>query len=251
MADKYWFKLHRKIKTSPVFDNPKLLKTWIWCLCEASFKERDQIVGKQIVHLKRGQFVFGRFAAARELNLNDRTVYDYMKLLEKLEMITINSNNKFSVVSVVNWVLYQDKENENQQQTTSKVSNENTIKNDTIKKDKTDKQCKDKNKVHSDEQNALFERVWKLYPSKIGKKHVSAKSKKRLLELGEEQVIRAINRYKQGLQKDTWRNPQNGSTFFNSGIDDYLDEKYHEIESEVQKGMEWYGENQSIQSWDD
>lgn len=252
MADKdNWLKLHRQITKSPVFDNPKLLKTWLWCLCEAKYLDCDQVVGKQIVHLKKGQFVFGRFAASRELKLNDRTVYDYMKILEKLEMIVMKSNNKFSVVTIVNWDLYQGKRKENQHQSTFKGADETTIENDTIKKDKKDKKVKEKNNVHTDAQNALFEKMWKLYPCKKGKKKVSAKSKKQLLELGEEHVSRAIQRYVHDLEKDKkWRQPQNGSSFFNSGITDYLDGNY-QAEREEQKGMEWYGENQSIQSWDD
>lgn len=108
MADNNgWIKFHRSTLESLVFDNPKLLKVWIWCLCKAFFEEKEQIVGKQIVHLEKGQFIFGRLSASSELKLNDRTVYDYMKILEKLEMIAIKSNNKFSIVTINNYDSYQ------------------------------------------------------------------------------------------------------------------------------------------------
>jgi hypothetical protein len=102
-----WIKFHKSTLDSPIFDNPKLLKVWIWCLCKAFFEGKEQIVGKQIVHLKKGQFIFGRLSASSELKLNDRTVYDYMKILEKLEMIAIKSNNKFSIVTINNYDSYQ------------------------------------------------------------------------------------------------------------------------------------------------
>ena len=77
------------------------------------------------------------------------------------------------------------------------------------------------------EANALFERLWKLYPSKKGKGQVSDTQKKRLLAIGESTLVKAIERYSLELQKDAdWRKPQNGSTFFNSGYKDYLDENY-------------------------
>ena len=38
------------------------------------------------------------------------TVYLYMKLLENNNNITIKPNNKFSVVTIVNWELYQTEE---------------------------------------------------------------------------------------------------------------------------------------------
>lgn len=82
-----------------------------------------------------------------------------------------------------------------------------------------------KNIVQASEEQ--FERLWKLYPEKKGKGQVSKASKRRLLDIGYEQMERAINRYKADLDKDrTWRKPQNGSTFFNSGYVDYLDENY-------------------------
>lgn len=74
---------------------------------------------------------------------------------------------------------------------------------------------------------ALFEELWKLYPSKKGKGQVSLAAKQRLLKVGHEEMARAIDRYKSDLEKDKdWRKPQNGSTFFNSGYVDYLDENY-------------------------
>lgn len=76
------------------------------------------------------------------------------------------------------------------------------------------------------EANELFEKVWALYPSKKGKGQVSDTQKKKLLKIGEEELTRAIERYKEGLSRDEWRKPQNGSTFFNSGYVDYLDENW-------------------------
>ena len=73
------------------------------------------------------------------------------------------------------------------------------------------------------EANELFEKVWKLYPNKKGKGQVSDTQKKKLFKVGLEELTRAIDRYKEGLSRDEWRKPQNGSTFFNSGYVDYLD----------------------------
>ena len=75
--------------------------------------------------------------------------------------------------------------------------------------------------------NECFERLWKQYPNKRGKGQVSDTKKKTLYEIGEEKIERALKRYLDDLSKDSsWRKPQNGSTFFNSGYVDYLDENY-------------------------
>lgn len=75
--------------------------------------------------------------------------------------------------------------------------------------------------------DALFERLWDEYPVKKGKGQVSAAQKKRLLAVGEAALMKAIERYRAELDKDSdWRKAQNGSTFFNSGYVDYLDENF-------------------------
>ncbi len=83
--------------------------------------------------------------------------------------------------------------------------------------------------------DALFERLWNLYPLKRGKGAVSDANKRRLLDIGFEEMTRAIDRYKADLAKESWKHPKNGSTFFNSGYIDYLDENYVPLEVEVHK----------------
>lgn len=85
-----WIKLYRKIMKSPIWENEKALKIWIWCLLKATYEEREQLVGQQIVELKKGQFVFGRKKASDELQMNENTIYRYIKLLEKIR----NDNSK-------------------------------------------------------------------------------------------------------------------------------------------------------------
>ena len=76
---------------------------------------------------------------------------------------------------------------------------------------------------------ALFESLWKLYPNKRGKGKISDAAKKRIFDIGYDEMSRAIERYLKDLEKDKdWRKPQNGSTFFNSGYVDYLDTNYEE-----------------------
>jgi predicted phage replisome organizer len=76
------------------------------------------------------------------------------------------------------------------------------------------------------EAKILFERLWSLYPNKKGKGQVSDTAKKKLLKIGHEELERAIQRYKTELEKEDWRKPQYGSTFFSSGYVDYLDANY-------------------------
>ena len=92
------------------------------------------------------------------------------------------------------------------------------------------------NDLKKSEANALFEKLWKLYPVKRGKGQVSDTAKLRLLKIGEQELLRAMKRYNTDLDKDSeWRKPQNGSTFFNSGYVDYLDDNYVPSENPKKK----------------
>ena len=125
-STKNWLKLNRSILTSSVFDNPRLLKVWIWCLCKASHKEHDQLVGMQVVHLKPGQFIYGRKAASEELKIPASTTNMYMKQLQKMRNLDIKANNKFSVVTVRNWRFYQGMDYKSKQQNRQQIDNKLT-----------------------------------------------------------------------------------------------------------------------------
>lgn len=74
----------------------------------------------------------------------------------------------------------------------------------------------------------FFESIWKLYPIKKGKGQVSKTKKKVLLRIGYEQISRCVERFTKDMN-DSGRDRKywmHGSTFFNSGYVDYLDENW-------------------------
>ena len=109
MAEGY-IKLHRKLLESSVFDNPNVLKVWIWCLLKATHQPHEQLVGLQNVQLLPGQFIFGRDKHSKELRFSRSSLYRYINVLKSLQMLDIKTNNKFSLVTIVNWELYQSLE---------------------------------------------------------------------------------------------------------------------------------------------
>lgn len=81
------------------------------------------------------------------------------------------------------------------------------------------------------EVDALFERLWEQYPIKRGSGKVSDAKKRKLAAVGEEHMMRCIDRFKADMK--TLERPidkyLNGSTFFNSGYLDYMDDKFKPI----------------------
>lgn len=140
-----YVKLWRKIIESNVFKNEGLLKVWIWCLAKANHKEKWVPVkigrGKTEVLVKPGQFIFGRHKAADALDMNPNTVWKRINKLKKAQNLTIQSNNQYSIISIINWEAYQGEEiisnSESNNQVTTKEQPSNTNKNvKNVKKDK-------------------------------------------------------------------------------------------------------------------
>ena len=128
-----YIKIFRKLLVSRVFQNEGLLKVFIWCLLKASHKEEWFSVktgrGKTEVHLKRGQFIFGRKKAAKELKMHPMTVYKRIQKLKQLFIIGVKSNTHYSVITVTNWDTYQIHKNKSNRQVTTKEQPSNTHKN--------------------------------------------------------------------------------------------------------------------------
>ena len=90
-----------------------------------------------------------------------------------------------------------------------------------------DKECDD-----------FFEEIWKLYPRKLGKSKVKATQKKALCKVGREKLEMCIERFIRHMKREN--RPEDkmpyGSTFFNGGYADYLDENYQETETKREGG---------------
>lgn len=120
-----WVKIHRKVMNHAVFTDPYIFRLWIICLMKATYTQRSVAVGSQKVELKPGQFITGRESLADEYNsglktksqhVDARTIWRWIKRLETWGSLSINSSNKFSVITIVNWGEYQDFEFESVQQ---------------------------------------------------------------------------------------------------------------------------------------
>ncbi len=99
-----FIKLHRQIEKSQVFEDPLLLKTWIWILCTAVWKPVKMRVG---IELQPGEFITTFRKAADALDLSINTVRKHFETLEFMEQIYTKRDTRFTVVSVCNYSVYQ------------------------------------------------------------------------------------------------------------------------------------------------
>ena len=118
MVDKTggWIKVHRKSLQSTVFQDINTWKVWCWCLLRAGHEKVKFRWNGKDMELNPGQFITGTQSALAELNPKRkrgditrqklRTCINYLKSTNR---ITVNSTNKFTIITVEKWKEYQEK----------------------------------------------------------------------------------------------------------------------------------------------
>lgn len=220
MIEQGWIKLHRKMLDNPVvWKDSDHLAVWIYLLLNATHKDMDVLFKNKRITLKPGQLITSRKSIAKKLDISESKVHRVLKMLEIEQQIEQQTSNKNRLITIVGWNEYQSCEQQIEQQ----VNNNRTTSEQQVNTNKNIKNIKN-NILYAN----FFEQIWQMYPNKRGKGQVSLTQKKKLYDIGLEEMTRAIERYKKDLANEPWRKPQNGSTFFNSGYVDYLDANYED-----------------------
>ena len=88
---------------SRLFKSPLMWKLWTWLLIAARWED-GEVNG---VPLKRGQLLFGKTYASRELDMPERTIWDNMNRLKKWEYIRLESTHQGTIVTIINYDIEQ------------------------------------------------------------------------------------------------------------------------------------------------
>jgi len=170
-----YVKLWRKTIDSGLLQNAPALQVFTYCLLKASHKHSKMLVGTTPVTVEPGQVVTGRLAIAKECKLSEQNVRTALKLLENLEIVTIKSTNKFSVVSFVNWDTYQQ-DQPTDQPTNQPTPNQHLTSNQPAPNHKQEFKNLRNNKIHSASDDApreskpdYFIQFWDAFGYKRGK----------------------------------------------------------------------------------
>ncbi len=228
-----WTKLHRDLLNKSIWQlsTPEQKTVLITLLLMANHEERSWEWNSQKYHCRPGQFVTSLENIVENCGkgITIQNVRTALKRFEKLEFLTNESTKNGRLITIVNWGIYQSDENKMNKESNKELTHIQQLTNKELTTNKNEKN--DKNERMSTVCNKqvleLFEKLWKLYPVKKGKGQVSFTAKRRLFKVGYEEIVRAMDRYISELERDSeWRKPQNGSTFFNGGYIDYLDDNY-------------------------
>lgn len=147
-----FIKLYRKSIDSQVFQSAELWKLWCLCLLKANHKEGwFEIPGViEPIKVMPGQFVTGRFELHKDYYPRKKkkqktplTVWRWLEKLKNMQNLNIETNNKYSVITINNWDSYQFKESKVEHQNEQQVNNRRTTDEQQMITNKNVKECKE------------------------------------------------------------------------------------------------------------
>jgi len=107
-----WIKLHREILDWEWYQDANTARLFLHCLLKAG-REENKWQGEII---PAGSFVSSTKKLSNELSLTEREIRTAINHLKTTGELTIKTTNKFSVISIINWNIYQQTEIENDKQ---------------------------------------------------------------------------------------------------------------------------------------
>lgn len=209
-----------------VFKDAEYAAVWTYLLLNATHREYPAIFKGKKIMLSPGQLITGRKSIATKLKISESKVERVLKWFENDQQIEQQTSNKNRLITIVNWALYQDSEQQIEHETDSfqpsndhKTTTNKNVKNDkneknvrtniytcqtndgqiTDKCQQNDRLSKDKvskDKISKDKYSSHFESFWKCYPRKIGKAEAYKCYQARLNDgYSEEELLQAVKNY--------------------------------------------------------
>lgn len=102
-----YVKIHRKLLQWGWYQDHAVKEVWLHLLLTASFKE-CHFRGKKILP---GQCIVGTEQMAKDLGFTRQQIRTAITKLSSTNEITVDSTNRFSIITLVNWAEYQLKDN--------------------------------------------------------------------------------------------------------------------------------------------
>lgn len=190
MNENGFIKLFRRIGEWEWYSEPNTFKVFIHLLLDANIQDRAY---RGFV-VKRGSTLTSVSSIAEKNGLSVQNVRTALKRLEKTGEITINSQTKFSIISMANYDKYQSVQQTTNNQLTTPKEYKNIDSKESIKRKEIHKEKK------SDER---FDELWKAYPKHVNK--AKAKEKFEKMKVDDELFQKMLDSIERFKQTDNWK----------------------------------------------
>ena len=192
-----FIKLDRKIAEWEWFTDSNTLKLWIYLLVNAQYQDSSY----KGIEVKRGQLITGRKKLAEQLEMSEQQIRTCLDHLQATNEITIKPTNKYSLITIEKYGLYQGDDDGNNQQNNQQSNQRATNKQPTNNHNKRNKEIKNiRNKeiyIYSGQFLSALDEFKKM--RKTIKKPLTVEAEKRLinrlksLSTSEEEQIQMLN----------------------------------------------------------
>lgn len=123
-----WIKIHRRITEWEWYSDANTFRLFMHLLLTANYEDKRW----RNVNVKRGQLVTGRQELAQALRLSERQIRTSLDKLKMSGVITTQTTNQYSLITIGKYDLFQEKPVENVQRkvqpTTSNMSDKSPTK---------------------------------------------------------------------------------------------------------------------------
>jgi hypothetical protein len=137
-----WIKLHRKLLENPIVcKDSDHLAVWVYLLLNATHEAYPALFKGKKITLEPGQLITGRKSISSKLSVSESKVKRILIELENDQQIDRQRSNQNSLISILNWDKYQECDQQDGHQMTSKrpASDQPVTTNKNVKNVKNEK----------------------------------------------------------------------------------------------------------------
>ena len=151
VSDAGWVKLHRSIRDNELWNERPFDKAraWLDLIMSANWRPRKVFFQEELIAIERGSFVTSKLKLAKRWGWSRTKVDAYFNMLLLEQMLLIKSDNRKSIISIVNYDTYQDMGATDQatEDTTDHTTEDTTEKHNEELKNERKKELKNKDKA--------------------------------------------------------------------------------------------------------
>ena len=156
-----WIKIHRRILDWEWYADAETLKVFLHLLLSANFEDKKWMG----IVVKRGQLVTSYPSLSENTRVSVQSLRTIIKRLKSTGEITIESTNRFSIVTIVNYDAYQDVPSGINRPNDSTANRQPTGNQQaTNRQPTTTKEYKEVKNIYTYE--IAFEKIWEAYPNR-------------------------------------------------------------------------------------
>lgn len=108
-----WISIYRKLQDHWIWKSTEPYdkrSAWLSLLFKANYKDTTVSFNGKIVDIKKGSFITSELKLSQQWGWSRKKVRNFLERLEVEKMLTKNSTTKYTTITIENWELYQNTE---------------------------------------------------------------------------------------------------------------------------------------------